>query len=61
MVAAEALTSLQGIAASTFAADELALGPALHRRFAHQTPLAIETAVTAARAEGVALIGNRRR
>ena len=59
MVAAEAFTPLQSIAASAFAAYELMLGLTLHQLFADETPLAIEARMAAAGAERVAGVADR--
>jgi hypothetical protein len=60
MVAPEALTTPQSVATSAFAANELTLGPARHRPFADATPLPIKARMTAASAERLADIGDRR-
>jgi hypothetical protein len=61
MVAAEALTGLQSIAAFSLATNELVLGLTLHRAFADHTALAIKAGMATASAEGFARIGYRRR
>jgi hypothetical protein len=50
-VAAKAAAGLQSVATSTFAANKLALGLALHFAFADQATLAIEARMAALGAE----------
>src|SRR5262249_57263402 len=58
-IASEALTSLQSVAASAFAANKLMLRLALHFAFADQAPLAVKTRMAALGAKRLARIGNR--
>jgi hypothetical protein len=56
MVAAEVFSALQSAAASAFATNELVLGLALHRLFADQAAMPVESRMTAARAERFAVV-----
>jgi hypothetical protein len=51
MVAAEVLSPPQSIAAQAFATNELMLCPSLHRFFADEASLAVESRMTASGAE----------
>ena len=55
MVAAAVKTPLQSVAASTFAANELVLGLALHRLFADEASFTIVASMTAPVAQKASL------